>query len=193
MERPVLGPGLDSKVFYEYYYLKEELILFCRQNGLATTGNKQVLTDRVACFLATGKKLVEKNMHKSVCLKDEITLEMQIEPDMVCSEKHRAFFRKQIGKAFTFNVAFQKWLKSHAGSTYGKAVEKWYEIRQENKPVEIGNQFKYNTYIHDFFHHNPGRTLKDAIRCWNYKKALPGKQRYEWEDIKILSGKEERK
>ena len=33
-ERPALTLGLKSKDFLEYYYLKEELVKFCRDNGL---------------------------------------------------------------------------------------------------------------------------------------------------------------
>ena len=39
-ERPNLDIKLNSKTFREYYYLKEELIDFCRKNDLQTTGSK---------------------------------------------------------------------------------------------------------------------------------------------------------
>nr|WP_330365406.1 DUF6434 domain-containing protein [Pseudobutyrivibrio ruminis] len=35
-----------------------------------------------------------------------------IENNIVCSEKHRAFFKEKTGKSFSFNVQFQKWLTS---------------------------------------------------------------------------------
>ena len=53
--RPALSKELSSKVFMEYYYLKEELASFCHDNGLPVTGSKQELTDRIAFFLDTGK------------------------------------------------------------------------------------------------------------------------------------------
>ena len=31
-DRPVLDKKLDSKTFREFYYLKEELVDFCRKN-----------------------------------------------------------------------------------------------------------------------------------------------------------------
>jgi len=34
-----------------------------------------------------------------------------------------AFFKGKIGKTFSFNVQFQKWLKANAGKTYGAAIE----------------------------------------------------------------------
>lgn len=74
-----------------------------------------------------------------------INEDSKIEENIVCSEVHRAFFKEHIGKSFSFNVAFQKWLKANAGKTY-----------------------------------------KDAIVCWNYKKQLPGQHRYEKSDLVVF-------
>ena len=56
-ERPALDRNLDSKTFRDYYYLKEELVNFCRENGIPVSGGKIELTDRIAYFLDTGKVL----------------------------------------------------------------------------------------------------------------------------------------
>ena len=37
-DRPVLDRNLDSKIFRDYYYLKEELVNFCRENGIPVSG-----------------------------------------------------------------------------------------------------------------------------------------------------------
>ena len=54
MERPVLSKQLDSETFRSFYYLKEELVYFCRDNGLPCSGGKIDLTDRIAHYLDTG-------------------------------------------------------------------------------------------------------------------------------------------
>ena len=54
-ERPSLTRELDSTVFRSFYYLKEELVSFCRENGLPVSGGKPELTERIAGFLDTGK------------------------------------------------------------------------------------------------------------------------------------------
>ncbi len=54
-QRPILSTNLDSETFRSYYYLKEELVGFCRDNGMPTSGGKIELTDRIAYFLDTGK------------------------------------------------------------------------------------------------------------------------------------------
>lgn len=53
-ERPKLNMELDSAVFRNFYYLKQELIDFGRENRLPTLGSKIELADRIAHFLDTG-------------------------------------------------------------------------------------------------------------------------------------------
>ncbi|MBQ6219655.1 MAG: SAP domain-containing protein [Methanosphaera sp.] len=187
--RPPLDENLDSKTFKEYYYLKEELVDFCRKNGLQTTGNKDELTERIICYLDTGEKSIKRHESRKTLDIGEITPESIIEKNLVCSQKHRNFYKKHIGKSFTFNVAFQKWLKSNSGKTYKESIDAYYQIIEDKKKnkTEIGKQFEYNTYIRDFFEDNKDKTLKDAIKCWNYKKNLKGHNKYEKEDLKALS------
>lgn len=187
-ERPELNKNTDSKTFRDYYYLKEELVAFCRENGLPVSGGKIELTDRIAAFLDTG--IVVKASAKKQKKSDTgtITEDTPIESGFVCSEKHRAFFEEKIGKSFSFNVLFQKWLKANAGKTYADAIRVYYQILEEKKQgrTEIDRQFEYNTYIRDFFEDNKGKSLDDAVLCWKYKKTLPGHNRYERSDLTAL-------
>lgn len=203
--RPKIQKGLSSETFRNYYYLKEELVEFCRKEGLKVGGGKLELTERIATYLESQGKEVdttsisEKEKKASGYSKkvsrqhinlniDTLTTETLIEDNFVCTEVHRAFFKEKIGKSFTFNVAFQKWLKSNTGSTYQDAIDAYYRIKEEKKSSKtiIDKQFEYNTYIRDFFADNKGRSLEDAICCWKYKKSLPGHNRYEKADLKCL-------
>ena len=187
-ERPELNKELDAATFRSFYYLKQELADFCKENGLPASGSKIELTDRIAYFLDTGKVQKPSTKRKTAVNIGTLTEDTVIEPNIVCSEKHRAFFSEKIGKSFSFNVPFQKWLKANAGKTYGDAIRAYYRILEEKKltKTEIGGQFEYNTYIRDFFADNPGKNLHDAIICWNYKKSLPGHHRYEQSDLRAL-------
>ena len=103
-DRPILNTNLNSDTFRSYYYLKEELVEFCRNNGIPTSGGKLELSDRIAYFLDTGNvKTVNKSRRATVDV-GNLTEDTIIEPNIVCSEKHRAFFRERIGKSFSFNV-----------------------------------------------------------------------------------------
>ena len=187
-DRPILNTNLDSDTFRSYYYLKEELVEFCRNNGIPTSGGKLELTDRIAYFLDTGNvKTVNKSRRATVDV-GNLTEDTIIEPNIVCSEKHRAFFKEKIGKSFSFNVQFQKWLKANPGKTYGDAIEAYHMILEEKKKgkTTIDKQFEYNTYIRDFFEDNQGKSLDDVIKCWKYKKSMQGHNRYEKADLVVL-------
>ena len=187
-ERPVLDKNLDSKTFRDFYYLKEELVDFCRKNGLPVSGGKLQITDRIACFLDTGEIQAPSKVKRKVMTVSDISEDTIIEVDFICSEKHRAFFKEHIGSSFSFNVAFQKWLKNNAGKTYKEAIAAYDQILEEKKKgkTQIDKQFEYNTYIRAFFADNRRKTLEDAIKCWKYKKQLQGHNGYEQSDLVAL-------
>ncbi len=194
-ERPDLNLELNVEIFRQYYYLKEELVEFCRKNNLQTTGSKTELSERIAIFLETGKRTrinheTRKSQSAGKATSSEIKPNNIIEENFVCSEKHREFFKEQIGKSFSFNVAFQKWLKSNAGKTYADAIAAYHQILQEKKTNgkgEIEKQFEYNTYIRDFFAANKDKTLSQAIKCWKFKKKQKGYNKYEDSDLAALT------
>lgn len=189
--RPELNKKLDGQTFRSYYYLKKELVDFCRENGLPVSGGKIELTDRIAYFLDTGKILKATEKKKPTMRVSLITEDTLVETDIVCSEKHRAFFKDKIGKSFSFNVSFQKWLKENAGKTYADAIKAYYQILEEKKKgkTNIDRQFEYNTYIRAFFEDNQGKSLEEAIICWKHKKSLKGHNRYEKSDLIALDRK----
>jgi len=78
-ERPELDNNIDSKIFKEYYYLKEELIDFCRKNNLQTTGSKLELIERISNFLDTGKRTYKTHTTRKTKIIGEITLDTIIE------------------------------------------------------------------------------------------------------------------
>ena len=185
--RPHLTTQLDSKTFSDYYYLKEELIAFCKEHQLQATGSKEDLNTRIIHYLNTGEKLINKKTKKKVS--DEyLTLDSIITLPITYSENKRAFFSRHIGSSFHFNVPFQRWLKNNAGKTYRQAIDAYYILLEEKKlkKENIDKQFEYNTYIRDFFADNKGKTLPEAIRCWKYKKSVSGTNKYESKDLVVL-------
>ena len=189
MERPVLNKDLDSSTFRSFYYLKEELVQFCRETGLPVSGGKIDLTERIANYLETGEFTCCRPVRRRKATKRGIISEDDaIESGIVCSERHRSFFIERIGSGFTFNVSFQKWLKDNAGKKYSDAVTAYYQILEEKKrnKSRIDSQFEYNAYIRDFFADNRGKSLEEAIRCWKYKKSLKGACKYSKSDLVAL-------
>ena len=162
--------------------------IFVKKNGLPTSGGKVEITDRIANFLDTGEIMPTSRERKTAVQVSNIDLNTKIEPNFVCTEKHRAFFKEHIETAFSFNVAFQKWLKINTGKTYKDAIAAYYKILEEkkNEKSKIDKQFEYNTYIRDFFADNKGKSLDNAIKCWKYNKQLQGHNRYERTDLIAL-------
>lgn len=58
-----------------------------------------------------------------------LSLDTRIEKNIKCSETHRAFFQESVGKIFSFNVIFQRWLKANSGKTYGEACDAYLVIK----------------------------------------------------------------
>ena len=182
-----LTRNLTPEEFKEYYFLKEELKDFCRAEGLKVSGSKQDLEKRIIHFLATGEELKEVNVKKIQKEQiSEITLDSKLGENFKCSEDKREFFVSKIGKGFEFKVKFQKWLKVNPEKTYGDAIEAYYEIQNSGEKTKIDKQFQYNQYIRDFFADNDDKSLKDAIKCWKYKKSIKGHNRYEESDLEAL-------
>ncbi|MBR4397028.1 MAG: epoxyqueuosine reductase, partial [Methanobrevibacter sp.] len=131
------------------------------------------------------KDYLPTNMNKTTFSK-EIALDSVLGENFKCSEDKREFFEREIGKGFKFKVKFQKWLKANPEKTYQDAINAYYMIQDSKDKTEIDKQFQYNQYIRDFFEDNKGKTLNDAIKCWNYKKSQKGHNKYESSDLGIL-------
>ena len=189
--RPILNFEINPEEFLTYYWLKEELCTFCKTNTLSGSGSKDELTQRVYTYLKTGTIIEpsKKVLIKSTAKNTPLSLESLIPQGYKNDEKHRSFFKSQIGVHFKFNVQFMDWMKENSGKTYKDAILEWNRIateKKQGKKIEISSQFQYNQYTRDFFKANPDAKREDAIKCWNYKKSLPGHNTYEKEDLRVL-------
>ena len=183
-----LTNDLEAEEFKEYYFLKEELKDFCRQNGLKVSGSKEDLENRIIHYLETGESLEEPKTKKYSNEKlSDISRDSKLGENFRCSEDKREFFEREIGKSFKFKVNFQKWLKSNPDKTYGDAIDAYHELQNSNEKTKIDKQFQYNQYIRDFFEDNDDKSLDDAITCWKHKKSIKGHNRYEKSDLDILN------
>ena len=70
--RHKLIKDLTSAEFKEYYFLKEELKEFCRNEGLKVSGSKTQLEMRIIYYLDTGKSLDESKNNKNNKNKDNL-------------------------------------------------------------------------------------------------------------------------
>lgn len=187
MTRPLLSTNLSSADFKQYYYLKNELKSFCRQNKLKTTGSKHELNLRISYFLETGKAKNESRARrpKKEYILDykNLSLQSKIGPNYRTTRELRDYFKSIYGSKFHFSVVFQEYCRQNPDKTFAEAVE----YAKKQKPASIAPQFEYNTYIRDFRADNKDKTFQEAIACWNYKKSQKGSNKYSREDLKALS------
>lgn len=183
--RPNLTKNIRLIDFQSYYWLKEELRVFCRQNGLSPTGSKKELTVRIEVYLQTGEIQMPNRVKKAKTQKQEIlSLDTVITESHRCTQQARAFFKSVIGPKFHFSTFIQKYFKENVGKRYRDAVAAWYEEEERKKSPsyrkEIAPQFEYNQFIRDYFADplNKGKGREEAINVWNKVKKLPGSNQY---------------
>ena len=192
--RPTLDKNISLIDFKEFYWLKADLTEFCKKVGINTNAGKIELADRIAQYLSTGqiplkptnKKIVKSNFDwNSEVLKGK-TL---ITDNYKNTENVRAFFIKEIGSTFSFNVNFMNWMKNNEGKSLNDAIQEWKQLKHlkkdTNYKTEIKPQFEYNRYIRDFLKDNSNLSSKDAIKFWNLKRVKRGTNEYEQTDLQL--------
>ena len=197
MSRPELNDKTTISDFANFYWLKEELVTFCKTKGITVTGSKIEITERIKNFLSTGKRIEQSrtkvkkptsNFNWSITI---LSINTILTDNYKSTENVRNFFTSQIGSHFRFTVDFMKWAKQNTGKTLGDAIAEWnkeYNLKKDkNYKSDIAPQFEYNRYIRAFLADNPGKTSKDAIRFWKIKRALRGDNEYAKTDLLLTS------
>ena len=173
MTRPNLNRQITAKDFLSFYWLKEELIGFLREQGLSTVGTKQDLADRIRHFLETGiaENKAPKKSAKRADMPQNLTRQSVIGVGWRCSQGLRAFFEQEIGAHFHFDDVMRDFIHSGVGKTLQEAIETW-EAEQQKPAQEkpIASQFEYNRHIREYFKEHPGVPLQSAIDAWTSKK-----------------------
>ena len=174
MTRPKLDMQISAADFTAYYWLKDELLDFCRQQGLSTAGPKIELTERITIFLDTGEKTrpTSKSRQQGK-MPTQFTRDTVIGRGWRCSQALRAFFEQEIGPQFRFNGVMRDLIKSDGvGKSLQQAIDAWHLAQsQPRTEKKIAPQFEYNAHIREFMKQNSGTSLQDAIAAWKEKKA----------------------
>lgn len=195
MPRPALTEKISLQDFKNYYWLKEELVHFCKKLRINSSGGKIEITKRIVVFLSTGKivsKISSKKTYSKFDWNKQVLSHRTIITDNYKNtENVRRFFEKQIGLHFYFTTQFMQWMKKNVGKNLKEAVVQWnklYELKKstKNKKNKLDPQFEYNQYVRDFLQDNPNLKIKDAISYWKIKRSLPGSRKYEKNDLLLL-------
>jgi len=197
MPRPKLSKSTSVKDFKDYYWLKKELIEFCREYGISSSGGKIEISNRILHYFETGIAISKIKRERKASNFDwknhSLDLNTIITDNYRNTENVRNFFKQSIGQSFKFNVEFMDWMKSNAGKTLSDAIDMWKEIHKVKNEIHhiksIQPQFEYNTYIRDFLKSNPDLKMSDAIKYWKVKRSMPGDNVYCSKDLMLMNGK----
>lgn len=194
MERPVLDKDILLTDFNEFYWLKEELVAFCKIVGISTSGSKIELTSKIQEYLTTGTipsniKNAKPATSKFDWNSEPLDKSTIITDNYKNTENVRAFFTNQIGANFSFNVKFMNWMKLNVGKTLNDAMDEWKNLKEikkdKNYKTEIDPQFEYNRYMRAFLADNPNLSSKDAMSFWKIKSKNRGSNEYERTDLEL--------
>ncbi len=173
--KPKLNKHISPDDFISHYWLKQELLDFCRKHKIPQHGSKQELTERIRQFLITGtiKKVRKAPQMPSGLDLNNLTKDTRITHDMKLGTHLRAFFIKEIGPQFHFNKTIRHFIKHQQGKTLGDAIAAWHQAeKMPKKPGAIEPQFEYNRHIRDYFKKHPKAKLRDAILEWKKNKKM---------------------
>lgn len=191
-KRPKLNKNINFKDFKDFYWLKEELVDFCRGIGINRSGGKIDIANRINEYLRTGKieskNPIKGGKNKKGIQKTPENINEVIPDNYTSSQLFREYFESIIGQHFHFTAYMAKYIKDHSGITSKEYINEWcaeYERRKnKNYKPKIMKSCEYNQYIRDFFKDNPDKTRDEAIKYWKIKKSLRGDNVYNRSDLK---------
>ena len=171
MTRPTLMPDLGADTFAAWYWLKQELQAFCRQQGWPASGSKAELMQRVHAGLA-GRVLpapVSPRVRVAATLPAVLTPDTRVAPGWRLNLALRAFFVQHLGPGFRFNQALRDFFHDPQDRTLGEALSLWRAAQQE-PPAAIERQFQFNQYVRDYFAQHPGATRAQMLQAWHEQR-----------------------
>lgn len=170
-----------------YYWMKSDLMMYCKKHGLPTQGAKSELIERIGVYLSTGHRAAYKALSKQGerDSSKRITKNTLVENYNNDAET-RKFFIEHIGTKFKFNAYLRRFTDPAnilPNMTYGDLIEGWVSFENSRKNSNgnhvISPQFEYNQFIKDYFEHEKGATLGKAISAWKTLISKQGPRTYE--------------
>lgn len=184
--KPSLNNQISLTDFKNYYWLKSELIAFCKSNQLATAGAKEELTQRIAEFLTNGTRQPHTGNQPNKRDSDQPLQPETLVVNYRNDAATRDFFTAHLGKSFRFNVYLRQFTNKAnitPGLTYGDLIAGWKHEEAQKKAAgnntEISSQFEYNRFVREFFANEPGKTHADAVAAWNLVKTQARERTYQ--------------
>lgn len=183
MTRPEISDIQTGEELKKWYWLKKELVDYCKLTQLSYVGAKFDILERIATALDRGITKTEKTKQatkpksKFIWSKSKLELNTIITDSYTNGPNTRQFFKKHCGDRFHFSIQFMDFMENNCGKTLQDAIKEWKRLdelsKDKNFKSEIPEGNQYNKYIRDFFADNPNMTIKQARHFWKLKRSLP--------------------
>jgi SAP domain-containing new25/Domain of unknown function (DUF6434) len=172
LNRPALNLVISESEFLRWYWLKEELISFCRENALVISGSKPELTSRIAAHLSGAKQPDRVSVKRNAKMPEKFTPNTVIEPGWRCGPKLGEYFRQIFGKKFRFNAAIRNYIHTQVGCTLEDAAHCYAaSIAPDAPKQEIIPQNQYNRHMREYYEQNPHATREQVLSAWWEKRS----------------------
>jgi hypothetical protein len=193
MKRPDIATITSGAELKEWYWLKAELIEYCKIKSINYSGGKFTILERIGGVI-DGKSIHLKDLQTKISkfnwAKENLSLNTVITDSYTNGSNVRKFFQSHCGNKFHFSIPFMNWIKANIGKTLQDAVSEWNRLqilaKDKNYQSKIPVHNQYNQYMRDFFADNPDKTIKEARYFWNLKKQLSlSLHKYERSDLEL--------
>lgn len=120
--RPAIARGLAVETFRSYYWYRDELTAYCRDQDLDSSGQKLDLVRRIEAFLRTGYRVARRMKRTQRTRPPErsgpLRRDTLVTSAFRCDAETRAFFKSAIGQHFHFTVTSSCFAAGSGGAAW---------------------------------------------------------------------------
>jgi hypothetical protein len=167
---------LSEAEFRRWYYTVAQLRAMAKSMGIATTGTKGVLTERIAAALA-GRPLPAEPRQRRTRIPEPLSDDSTIPAGVILDRRVRDWFVTRLGPQFHSDHHLRTFLRENPGATLGDAAAYWQATRAAPREP-IAAQFEYNRFVRRWRADHPGASHDDLVQAWHEHRAKPADERH---------------
>ena len=174
MERPLLTRRLSATEFARWYWLKTELVAFCRELRISGAGSKPEINARISASLAGASAPARAQRRVRGQMPFTFRTETLIGAGWSCNPALGAFFRAQCGKTFRFNAAVRAFIHTQEGQPLSAAIDCYRASVAPGAPRQaLAAQLEYNRHTREYYRDHPGASPGEVVAAWHVRRSRP--------------------
>jgi hypothetical protein len=167
MNRPMLSTQLSPEEFASWYWLKQELVDFCRCEHIVSSGLKRDIEVRIKNYLAGAQLIPEdRPRRRSGRMPAEFTLNTVIGSGWRCGPALGRFLKGVLGNGFRFNAEMREFIHRGEGKTLPDAAICYVRSIGPDREKRQIPQLEYNRHFREYFKEHPEASREEAILAW---------------------------